>query len=461
MEASRQLPPPTDLEIEQLRVEFRGEVIGPEDPGYDDAGGVFFSGFDRRPALIFRVADSADVGRVLALARETGLELAVRSGGHSSAGHGTSEGGIVLDLSLMRGLEIDVEARTAWAETGLKAGEYTKAAAADGLATPFGDTASVGIGGITLAGGLGFLVRKHGLTIDNLLAAEVVTADGRLVKTDADIEPDLFWAIRGGGGNFGVATRFQYRLVEVGEIVGGMMILPATPGVIAGFVAAADAAPAELSTIAAVMLAPPMPFLPAEQHGRPILMVQLVHAEGGEAGRRAVEPFRALAEPLADMVRPMRYPEMFASEGPKPVHIVTRNLFVDWIDAGVAETMLERVGAATAPIAAIQLRILGGAADAVPAAATAYAHRGRRIMVNVGAMFMQAEERPHHEAWASDLADELRDSGPGAYTGFIGDEGPDRVREAYPETTWNRLGRIKAQYDPHNLFRLNQNVPPA
>jgi FAD/FMN-containing dehydrogenase len=461
MQARRQLAPLADVEIERLRVELRGEVIGPHDPGYADARGVFFSGFDRRPALIVRVADSADVGRVVALARETGLELAVRSGGHSSAGHGTSEGGIVLDLSRMRGLELDVDGHTAWAETGLTAGEYTNAAAAHGLATPFGDTASVGIGGITLAGGLGFLVRKHGLTIDNLLAAEVVTADGRLVKTDADTEPDLFWAIRGGGGNFGVATRFRYRLVVAGEILGGMMILPATPEVIAGFVAAADDAPEELSTIAAVMLAPPMPFIPAEHHGQPIVMVQLVHAAGGEAAERAVGPFRALAEPLADTVRPMRYPEMFAAEGPKPLRTVMRNMFLDGIEADAAETILERLGAATAPMAAAQLRVLGGAVDRVPAGATAYAHRGRRIMVTVSAMFTQAEERPQHEAWASDLAAEFRDSGLGAYTGFMGDEGPDRVREAYPQAAWNRLARIKAEYDPQNLFRRNQNVPPA
>jgi FAD/FMN-containing dehydrogenase len=289
----------------------------------------------------------------------------------------------------------------------------------------------------------------------------VVTADGRIVRADAETEPDLFWAIRGGGGNFGVATRFQYRLVEVGEIVGGMMILPATPEVITGFVAAADAAPEELSAIAGVMLAPPMPFVPAEHHGRPVLMVQLVHSEGGEAGERAVAPFRALAEPLADMVRPMRYPEMFELEGPKPVHAVNRNIFVDGVETNAAETILEHLGSATAPMAATQLRILGGAVDRVPADATAYAHRGRRIMVNVAAMYMQAEERPQHESWASGLAAELRDSGPGAYTGFIGDEGPDRVREAYADATWDRLARIKARYDPDNLFRLNQNVPPA
>src|SRR5215208_5697978 len=216
----------------------------------------------RRPALIVRVADATDVSRVIALALERGLELAVRSGGHSLAGHSTTDGGILLDLSGMKGLEIDVARRTAWAETGLTAGEYTAVAGAHGLATGFGDTGSVGIGGITLGGGVGFLVRKYGLTIDDLLAAEIVTADGELLYVDSDTHPDLFWAIRGGGGNFGVATRFKFRLHEVDTIVGGMLILPAIADTIASFIDLAEAAPDELSGIANVMTAPPMPFLP-------------------------------------------------------------------------------------------------------------------------------------------------------------------------------------------------------
>src|SRR5919205_2780435 len=236
--------------VSELRAALSGRVIVPGDADYDAARTVFYGGFDRRPAAIARVADAADVSRVVSLARESGLELAVRSGGHSSAGHSTTDGGIVIDLSQMKGLEIDLEQRTAWAETGLTAGEYTTAVGAHGLATGFGDTGSVGIGGITLGGGIGYLVRKHGLTIDDLLAADIVTADGRLLRVDAETHPDLFWAIRGGGGNFGVATRFQFRLHEVGTIVGGMLLLPATPQVIASFVSEAEAAPEELSTIA-------------------------------------------------------------------------------------------------------------------------------------------------------------------------------------------------------------------
>jgi FAD/FMN-containing dehydrogenase len=269
---------PATISIAKLEADLDGRVIGPDDPSYDEARMIFSGAFDRRPAAIARVAGAADVASVIALARETGLELAVRSGGHSGAGHSTSEGGIVLDLSDMTGLEIDAEGRTAWAETGLTAGHYTATAGAHGLATGFGDAGSVGIGGITVAGGVGFLARRYGLTIDQVLAAEVVTADGELLRTDAETHPDLFWAIRGGGGNFGVVTRFRYRLYEVGTVVGGTLILPATPDVIAGFVARAEEAPEELSTIANVMPAPPLPFVPSEHHGQLVVMATLVHA---------------------------------------------------------------------------------------------------------------------------------------------------------------------------------------
>src|SRR5918992_1080462 len=255
----------TDL-IPELRAVLKGRVISPEDAAYDTVRAVFYGARSRRPALIVRVADATDVSYVVSLARERGLELAVRSGGHSLAGHSTTDGGIMIDLSDMKRLEIDVAGRTAWAETGLTAGEYTAAAGDHGLATGFGDTGSVGIGGITLGGGVGFLVRKHGLTIDDLLAAEIVTADGELLYVDGDTHEDLFWAIRGGGGNFGVATRFKFRLHPLDSFVGGMLFLPATPEVVAAFVAEAEAAPEELSTIANVMTAPPAPFVPEELH---------------------------------------------------------------------------------------------------------------------------------------------------------------------------------------------------
>jgi FAD/FMN-containing dehydrogenase len=454
-----------DLEAKSLaalKAELKGRVIVPEDEEYDEARTVFLGGIDRRPAVIARAANADDVVRIVALARESRLELAVRSGGHSNAGHSTTEGGIVLDLRDMKGLEIDVPRRTAWAETGLTAGEYTQAVGAHGLATGFGDTASVGIGGLTLGGGVGYLVRKYGLTIDSLTAAELVTADGGLLRVDADSHPDLFWALRGGGGNFGVATRFLFRLEPVETIVGGMLILPATPDVIASFIAEAEAAPDELSTIANVMPLPPMPLLDPDHYGKIVILAMLAHAGGGEAGERAVAPFRALAKPIADMVRPMKYPEIYPPDDPTyHPKAVARTLFVDRIDRAAAEGIVERLQASDASVRVAQLRVLGGAVARVPPEATAFAHRARRVMVNVAAFYDGAEDKARREAWVIELAGALRQGEAGAYVNFLGDEGVSRVRDAFPGHTWDRLSAIKARYDPTNLFRLNQNIAPA
>jgi FAD/FMN-containing dehydrogenase len=454
----------TEISIPKLRLELNGCVVAPGDNEYDAARTIFYGGFDRRPAVIVMAADQDDVVRVVELARETGFDLAVRSGGHSVPGHSTTEGGIVLDLRDLNALEIDVDGRTAWTGGGLTTGRYTAAAAKHGLATPFGDTGSVGIGGLTLGGGVGYLVRKHGLTIDNLLAAELVTADGETLRVDDESHPDLFWAIRGGGGNFGVATRFLFRLQEVGTVVGGMLILPATPDAIYSFVEAAEAAPEELSAIANVMTAPPLPFLPPEAHGRPVIFAVIVYAGEVEAGEQAVAPFRALAEPLADMVGPKPYPAIFEGGGEgEDFHPIAaaRTMFVDSIGRSAAQTIVEQLQASTAMIAATQLRVLGGAAARVPVNATAYAHRQSRIMVNVAAVFGNPAEAPEHEPWVTSLADALRQSDTGTYVNFLGGEGEDRIRAAYPGETWDRLVALKRRYDPTNLFRLNQNIPPG
>ena len=448
--------------IEEFSSKVRGQIIRPHDDGYHQARAVFYGGIDRHPALIIRAADATDVSRAIALARESGLELAVRSGGHSVAGHSTTDGGIVLDLSEMKGLEIDLERHTAFAQTGLTAGEYTAAVGAHGLATGFGDTGSVGIGGITLGGGVGFLLRKHGLTIDDLISAEVVTADAEFLRVDAESHPDLFWAIRGGGGNFGVVSRFRYRLHEVDTIVGGMLVLPATPEVIASFVAEAEAAPEELSTIANVMVAPPMPFVPAEMHGQLVIMAMLAYAGEVEAGERAVAPFRTLATPIVDMVEPMRYPEIYKlTEGAEVAEEAARSVFLDKVDDGVAEAIVHHLQVSRAQMAVAQIRVLGGAMARVPVEATAFAHRGRQIMAAVGAVYERPDEAPVHEEWVSAFAAALSQGDPGVYVNFLGDEGEGRVREAYPGSTWERLAEIKGRYDPTNLFRLNQNIRPT
>ncbi|HEX2469680.1 MAG TPA: FAD-binding oxidoreductase [Candidatus Limnocylindrales bacterium] len=450
------------LSIDDLRAAVRGRVITADDPDYEAARTIMYQGHDTRPAAIVRVADAADVSTVVSIARRTGIEVAVRSGGHSAAGHSSTNGGIVIDLRDLDDLDIDVAGRTAWAGSGLTAGEYTTKAAEHGLATGFGDTGSVGLGGLTTGGGVGYLVRKHGLTIDNLLAAEIVTADGQVRIVDADNEPDLFWAVRGGGGNFGVATRFRYRLSELKGVVGGMLVLPATPDTVAGFIAAAEAAPDEVSTIANVMSCPPMPFVPERYHGTIVILGMLAYAGDEEAGKQALAPFRALAEPIADMLAPIPYPQMFPPDDPDyhPT-AVSKTMFIDHVDGAVAKTIVDYLESSDASMRVAQLRVLGGAAARVPVDATAYAHRASRIMVNVAAFYEGGEDKPRREAWVAEFSSALQQGDAGAYVNFVGDEGEARVRAAYPGKTWDRLTELKRKYDPDNLFRRNQNIPPA
>jgi FAD/FMN-containing dehydrogenase len=454
-------PTRPELSIDRLRDAVKGAVIGPDDSDYDAMRSVIYGGIDPRPAVIVRVADAADIAAVIDVARETGLPLAVRSGGHSGAGHSTVDDGIVLDVRDLDDLEIDPIARTAWAGSGVTAMQYTAAAAEHQLATGFGDTGSVGLGGIVTGGGVGYLGRKHGLTIDDLLAAEIVTADGRLRVVDAEHEPDLFWAIRGAGANFGVVTRFKLRLHELDGVVGGILVLPATAETIAGFIAAAEAAPEELGTIANVMPCPPMPFVAEVHHGKLVNMAMLAFAGDAESGERALAPFRALAEPLADMVRPIPYPEMYPPEDPDyHPKAVSRTMFIDHVDLPVAQTIMDFLTASDSPVRVSQLRVLGGAIARVPADATAYTHRGSRIMVNLAAFYETDEEKRARQAWLAEFASAIQQGDTGRYVNFLSDDGEAGVRAAYPRETYDRLASIKAVYDPENLFRVNHNIAP-
>jgi FAD/FMN-containing dehydrogenase len=453
--------------IDALRGKVAGRVIEPGHPDYDAARTVMY-GDDRRPAAVVKVAGVADIQAVLAVARETGAEIAIRSGGHSAKGDSATEGGIVIDLRDMHRIDIDPVSKTAWAETGLSAAEVSAAANEHGLAIGFGDTGSVGIGGITTGGGIGYLIRKHGMTIDNVLAADIVTADGELLRVDAVTNPDLFWAIRGGGGNFGVVTRFRYQLVDLPAIVGGMLFLPATAETVERFCALAAAAPEELSTIANVMPCPPMPMVDEKWHGKLVIFGLLCFAGPAGPGNAALQPFRDLAKlggldaPIADLVRPMTYPEMFPPEDPdyRP-KAISKNLLLDRVDRRTAETIMDRLERSDAAMRAAQIRVMGGAMARVDPEATAFAHRKSPIMVNVAVFYEGEEDKPRRIAWVDEFADALRQSDRGAYVNFVGNEGEERVHDAYPGDTYRRLAQIKRRYDPENLFHLNQNIPPA
>ncbi len=451
---------PIEDQIDMLASSLKGSVISPQDARYDAMRQLPHSNFDGRPAAVIRPANAADVAAVVNFARATDLPLAVRSGGHSVCGHSVNSGGLVLDLRDLKSFEIDMESRTAWAGTGLTAGEITRTLETKGLVIGFGDSATVGIGGLTLGGGIGYMVRKYGLTMDSLLAAEVVTAQGDIVVASETEHAELFWALRGGGGNFGVATRFKYRLNDLPELIGGPLILPATPEVLARFVALADAAPEELSAIVMVMPAPPLPFLPPELIGRRVFFATMAYAGPAVDAEEVLRPFRALAKPYADLVGPAPLSALFLPEDPnmRPC-VAIRTLFTDHIDLDVATRLLSELDKAEAMIHMLQIRVLGGAMARVPENATAFAHRKAGVLLAYLALFEDAAETAKHDRWAQDALEAVRQPDDRAYVNFLAAEGT-RVRAAYPAATWERLRAVKTTYDPENLFRANQNIPP-
>jgi FAD/FMN-containing dehydrogenase len=453
---------PTTL-LDELAAQLDGGLTTPSDESYDATRQVFLGDVDPKPAAIAQVANAEDVARAVAFARVNSIPLTVRCGGHSDFGQSTANGGLTIDLRDLRSIDIDTDARTVWAGAGWDAVELNKATGAHDLIVGFGDTGSVGIGGITLGGGIGYLVRKYGMTIDSLLAAEIVTADGATLHTDKDTNPDLFWAIRGGGGNFGVVTRFKYQLHPVGQVYGGMLVLPATPETVDGFMRAAAEAPEELSAIANVMPAPPMPFLPEELHGKMIIFAIMVAVGDLEAGERAMAPFRELATPLADMLAAMPYPDIYEPEDPdyRPTPM-QRSFLMDHVDAPLAQVMIDALEASDAPLRAVQLRALGGAMARVPSDATAFAHRDAPILAVVVAFHDTTEpDKAKKQAWVEALTAKLRQGPDRAYVNFLTLDDAERISAAYPPETWDRLRTVKARYDPDNLFRGNVNIPPV
>jgi FAD/FMN-containing dehydrogenase len=439
---------------------LRGRIIRPGHSQYDDFRAVVPANYDRRPTAIIRVANAADIAASLRFARDNGLEVAVRSGGHS--GHSSTDTGVVIDLRDLNSLEIDKKARTAWAGTGLTAGEVTRTVEKHGLIVGFGDAASVGIGGITTGGGIGYLVRKHGLTIDSVLAAEVVTASGDILLVDEMQHPDLFWALRGGGGNFGVVTRWKYQLHPLPAFTGGPLLLPATPEAVSRFVALAELAPDELSAIASVMPAPPAPFIPAEFHGKTVLFCMMAFAGQPEAAQQALAPFRAIATPVADLVAPGQYSDLYWPEDPgqKPAFSVCSRL-MDRLGEADAEKIIERVARSDAPMRLGEIRVLGGAMGRVPASETAFAHRSSRIMFSFIAVYFDPGEQAVHDRWAADGIAELPQETDRVYVNFLLTDPAARIHAAYPPKTLERLKLIKRRYDPENLLRLNRNVSPG
>jgi FAD/FMN-containing dehydrogenase len=449
-------------ELDALRARLTGRLITPESADFDEARTTLY-GTNRVPLAVARVSNAQDVAAAVTFARDRALPLAVRSGGHSLAQHSVVDGSIVVDFSTMKRVSIDPKARVARVQAGATSGELAAPAHEFGLALSTGDTHSVGIGGLTTGGGIGFMVRRYGLAIDNLLAAQVVTAAGNIVTASADEHPDLFWAIRGGGGNVGIVTEFTFRLAPVGQILGGDLMLPASREVLRGYLEYAASAPDDLTTIANLMHAPPAPYVPQERVGELVLSILVSWSGSIEDGERALAPLRALATPVADAVSPMPYPAIynFTAHQAAPHAASIRMTFADDLSDTALDAALAAMEGASSPFSIVQFRGLGGAYGRVDKEATAFAHRDRRFFVAVIAIWLDAaEEASVHEAWTGSLWEAIRPEGSGVYVNFLEDEGVDRIREAYPGGVFERLQKVKGEYDPGNLFRFNQNIPP-
>jgi FAD/FMN-containing dehydrogenase len=409
------------------------------------------------------------VVRAVEFARSEGLQVAVRGGGHSVAGFSTCDGGVVIDTSPMKGIRVDPAARRAVAQPGLTWSEFDHETQSFGLAVTGGLVSSTGIAGLALGGGLGWLLRKYGLTCDSLLSADLVTADGQLVTASEQQHRDLYWALRGGGGNFGVVTSFEYRLHPVGPMVFAGPVFYAgedAVGVLRGWRDLTASMPEELTTVANILVAPPVPFLPEAAHGQPVVAILGVHAGPVEDGAEAAQPLRTLAEPLADLMGPMPYTAMQSLLDPL-WQAGAQNYFtsamLDRLDDDAIDTLLARHAAGQAPVRELHLWQCGGAMARVPAAATAFAHRDAAYVLEIIARSPDRAGFEQHADWARATRQVMQPwSGGGAYVNFTSDPGDDdRVRASYPPDTYARLVAVKDQYDPTNLFRLNQNIRPA
>jgi FAD/FMN-containing dehydrogenase len=452
----------------ELEGTLRGELVRPADPGYDQARAVWNAAHDRHPALIIRCAGTADVIRAVEFARSEGLPVAVRGGAHSIAGFSTSDGGVVIDLSPMQGIRVDPDARRAIAQPGLTWKSFDHETQAFGLAVTGGLVSSTGISGFTLGGGFGWLLRKYGLTCDNLVSADVVTADGQLVTPSEEEHPDLFWAIRGGGGNFGVVTSLEYRLHPVGPTVFAGPVFYAGESaerVLRGWRDLTAAMPDELTTLANILVAPPVPFLPEAVHGQMVVAILGVYSGSTQEGAEAAEPLRSLAEPVVDLMGPMPYTAMQSLLDPL-WEAGAQNYFtsalIDRLDDDAIATLLAQHAAGQAPAHELHLHHCGGAMARVPEDATAYAHRGSPFVLNVIARSPERAGFEHHTAWARSTREAMAPwSSGGSYVNFTSEPGDDKVRASYPPDTYARLVAAKDRYDPTNLFQLNQNIRPS
>ena len=433
-----------------------GTVIRRGDAGYDQARRVWNGMIDRSPAAIFRCSSTADVVAAVNFAREEGLVLAVRGGGHNAAGLALVDDGLVIDLSGMRGIRVDAGKRIAYVQGGTLWRDLDAATHAHGLATTGGVISSTGVGGLTLGGGLGWLMRQHGLACDNVLAVEIVTADGQVRRASATENPDLFWAVRGGGGNFGVVTAFEFRLHPMRTLYAGMLVFPGpqAPQVLRRYRDVAESAPDELTVFAALMTSP---------DGHPITAIFPAYNGPVSKAEAAVKPFRDLG-PVADQVAEMPYPalqSMLDDGFPSGLHVYWRSDFLKGLPDAALDTLVDRFNAITSPLSALLIEQFGGAVARVPADETAFAQRDAMFNLAIVSRWTDAATAATHTDWARQTSAAIRPfASGGVYVNYLGEEGADRIKAAYGPK-YEKLVAVKQKYDPNNLFRVNQNIQPT
>jgi FAD/FMN-containing dehydrogenase len=453
-------------DINALRIGFRGAVLIPADEGYDEARSVWNAMIDKHPAVVTQPLGASDVMSAVAFANEHELEIAIHGGGHHIAGHAVTDGGMMIDCSAMKSVRVDPEQKTAWVEPGALLHDVDVETQAHGLVLPGGFISLVGIAGLTLGGGFGYLSRSLGLTIDNLRAVEMVTADGEFVTASQNEDPDLFWALRGGGGNFGVVTAFEFGLHELEPtILAGPIVhdFADAPDVMTEVADALREGPDEVGCVMAIRKAPPAPFLPAEVHGQLVLMVNAVYGGDVSAGEKALAPIRAIGSPIADAVGPKPYATfqtMFDEAGGPGARNYWKTHYLAEMNEGAIDVIYDRATSIASPETVIGMMALGGEIARRPADSTAYQHRDAEWFVVIQARWREADQDETHTEWARELFDALAPHATGGT--YLNATSPEAsVADAFGEETYERLADVKAEWDPENVFHLNHNIQPA
>ncbi|MFW9768155.1 MAG: FAD-binding oxidoreductase [Candidatus Thorarchaeota archaeon] len=459
----------TEEAVESLKGQIRGDVLLPSDDDYEQARKIWNGMIDKHPALIVRCTGPADVIDAVKFAREHSILVSVRGGGHNVAGNALVDNGMVIDLSKMKGIHVNPKSRIVRAQAGATLGDLDRETQVFGLAVPSGIVTTTGIAGLTLGGGFGYLARKHGLSIDNLISVDMVTAEGEFLTASKKENEDLFWGLRGGGGNFGIVTSFEYKLQEVGPMVLGGMLLHSMEDATEflrfyrDFIADA---PDDLCVVPLLRLAPPAPFLPEEVHGKPVVGVIVLYAGSIEKGEKLIEPLREYGTPLVDGIglKPFRMLQSMLDTSARPgLNYYVKSEFLPPLSDDVIDTLVEHASKITSPQAVIAGFHLGGAISRIDEDATAYSHRDASYSLILNTAWIDPNESEKHIQWTREFWQALQPySIGGAYVNFQSrDEGEDRVKDTYGTAKFEKLSKLKRKYDPLNFFRINQNITPA